>query len=198
MGLDPNFFVTEASVTCCGNVFRGRTLYLSEPLCRILSVQELRAIIGHELGHFRGDDTSFSLKFYPIYRGTVQSIEAIAASTSAMGEGGFAVIPAAYALGFFLHCFAQAESRISRDRELAADAIASECAGERTLGVALTKVCAHSIAWQRLSSLMEDRFLKEVRIGDKTYEAKAFLGNLSNAFVSLISDPSKPVSIEKR
>ncbi|MGA2182249.1 MAG: M48 family metalloprotease [Bryobacteraceae bacterium] len=35
-------------------------MYLSEPFCHILSVRELRAIIGHELGHFQGQDTVFS------------------------------------------------------------------------------------------------------------------------------------------
>lgn len=47
VGLDPNFFVTEAKVTCLNGVLTGRTLYCSLPLARILSRAELDAVIGH-------------------------------------------------------------------------------------------------------------------------------------------------------
>lgn len=57
VGLTPTFFVTEADVHCIGGTVTGRTMYLSVPLCRILTVEELSAVIAHELGHFRGEDT---------------------------------------------------------------------------------------------------------------------------------------------
>jgi hypothetical protein len=66
LGLDPNFFVTEADVICLDGRLSGRTLYCSLPLSRILSREEFSAIVGHELGHYRGLDTEFSLKFFPI------------------------------------------------------------------------------------------------------------------------------------
>jgi len=80
VGLDPNFFVTEAEVVCLDRALTGRTLYCSLPLCRILSKPEFTAIIGHELGHFQGQDTRFSASFYPIYRGTASSIHALSAA----------------------------------------------------------------------------------------------------------------------
>jgi hypothetical protein len=54
IGVDPTFFVTEAEVVTLSGRLWGRTLYCSMPLARILTVDELTAIIGHELGHFRG------------------------------------------------------------------------------------------------------------------------------------------------
>lgn len=50
VGLDPNFFVTEANVLCLTGKLTGRTLYCSLPLCRILTKQEMTSIVGHELG----------------------------------------------------------------------------------------------------------------------------------------------------
>lgn len=77
LGLEPNFFVTEADVVCLNGTVTGRTLYCSLPLCRIFSVEEFSAVIGHELAHFKGEDTKFSERFYQIYRGTASSIDSL-------------------------------------------------------------------------------------------------------------------------
>lgn len=65
LGLDPNFFVTSADVSLIGGgeTLRGESLFVSAPLSRLLSQQEFAAVIGHELGHFRGGDTEYSMKF---------------------------------------------------------------------------------------------------------------------------------------
>jgi len=47
VGLDPNFFVTEANVVCLSGKLTGRTLYCSLPLCRILSKSEMTSVVGH-------------------------------------------------------------------------------------------------------------------------------------------------------
>lgn len=79
IGLEPNFYVTSADVTVIpgSTTHSDETLYLSLPLMRILSRDELAAVVGHELGHFRGEDTKFSLRFYPIYAGTTQALMAL-------------------------------------------------------------------------------------------------------------------------
>ncbi len=69
-GLEPNFYVTEADVICVDGKLRGRTMYISLPLCRILNADEFTAVLGHELGHYKGLDTKFSKRFF-------QSIEAL-------------------------------------------------------------------------------------------------------------------------
>jgi len=51
------------------------------------TVAEFTAIVGHELGHFRGEDTAMSQQFYPIYRGTTAAIEGLAASGELASSG---------------------------------------------------------------------------------------------------------------
>src|SRR5262249_41710129 len=122
MGLEPNFYVTSADVVVYpgANKQPNETLYLSLPLMRLLSYDELTAVIGHELGHFRGEDTDFSLKFYPIYAGTGQPLAALE-SQSVNGARALALLPACAILSFFMEQFAHAERAIGRHRELEAD-----------------------------------------------------------------------------
>jgi Zn-dependent protease with chaperone function len=108
VGLDPNFFVTEAEVQYPGGTCNGRTLYCSLPLSRILRTEEFIGIIGHELGHFKGEDTKFSQQFFPIYRGTVNSIAALQHS-GGQGSGVIALLPAIALFSYFLECFSVAE-----------------------------------------------------------------------------------------
>jgi Zn-dependent protease with chaperone function len=149
VGLDPNFFVTEADVTCLSGKLSGRTLYCSLPLCRILSKEELTAIIGHELGHFKGQDTKFSERFYPIYRGTASSLAALQAAAG-KGSGSIPLLPALAVLSYFLECFSVAESRLSRERELAADQAGSSITSPKTIAAALVKLHAFTGMWEGL------------------------------------------------
>lgn len=149
VGLDPNFFVTEADVVGLDGKRSGRTLYCSLPLCRVLSADEFSSIIGHELGHYQGQDTEYSLKFFPIYRGTLSSIESLRKA----GSGTFRAMtlrPAIAVLSYFLECFAGAERRISRERELSADQTGVSVTDARTFAAALVKVHAFSGVWDRV------------------------------------------------
>jgi Zn-dependent protease with chaperone function len=144
-GLDVNFFVTQAEVITPNGPCRGRTLFCSLPLARILTVDEFTAIVGHELGHFRGEDTAMSQQFYPIYRGTTAAIDGLAASGG--GARGLALLPAAALLGFFLDRFAAAERRQSRARELLADRAGVEATSVRAMAAALAKTHAYADLW---------------------------------------------------
>jgi Zn-dependent protease with chaperone function len=156
VGLDCNFFVTEAPVRALQRTkggweavgygprnLEGRTMFLSLPLSRILTQEELRGVLGHELAHYQGEDTAFSRKFYPIYRGTHDAIEALRESG---GEewGNLALIPGVAILSFFLEAFAAAENTISRERELVADKAGAKLVGQQSMGAALVKVHAFS------------------------------------------------------
>jgi Zn-dependent protease with chaperone function len=76
VGLEPNFFATAATLKLVGEgkPLSGEFLYLSLPLMRLFNVSELRAVMGHELGHFKGADVAYSLKFAPVYRGLSHAI----------------------------------------------------------------------------------------------------------------------------
>ncbi|MCX7603707.1 MAG: M48 family metalloprotease [Bryobacteraceae bacterium] len=183
IGLDPSFFVTEADVQCFDGEVHGRTLYVSAPLCRILTLEELKAVLAHELAHFHGEDTKFSLRFYPIYRGCIDSLEA----ASTVGEGSWfrslLLMPALNMLAFFLECFSAAEKKISRERELAADAVAANVAGGRTFAIALVKVVIFSLLWQRLLEALYAALQKEMaEIDGKPELQDLVLSNVSTLF----------------
>lgn len=170
VGLEPTFFVTEAAVKRVGGYFQGRTLYLSLPLCRILSAEELRAVIGHELGHFRGADTVFSQKFYPIYRSVTTSLFALEASQHG-GLRGLVLLPAAAILKLYMEAFESAESEIGRERELVADQAGAEASSARALASSLVKL--HAFGYYYLSA--RDRLCESLTAGKSA-------GNLSLLF----------------
>ena len=180
-GLDANFFVTEAPVQTPDGTLRGRTMYLSLPLTRILSVDELRAIVGHELGHYHGRDTTWSRKFYPVYRGTSEALDRLAHDARG-GLGSLILIPAVALLGFFLDRFATAERAISRERELAADHVGATLVGPVVTATALVKVHAFAGHWYRL----------QADLTASLAGGRAVPANASRVFAGLVADAAGP------
>ena len=154
VGLEPNFFVTSAEVVtpASGKPLAGETLYVSVPLARLMTVPEFAAVIGHELGHFRGEDTVFSLKFAPIFAGLA---EALADTKFDKGEKihhGLAKVPARAILHFVMDVFAINERAISRQRELVADQAGAEASSAKALVTALTKTSLYAGLWDVLQN----------------------------------------------
>jgi len=186
VGLDPNFFMTEADVMCLNGNLSGRTLYCSLPLSRILTTSEFLSIIGHELGHFKGLDTKFSERFYPIYRGTASSIAGLLQATGGDRSAAIiAILPAIAILSYFLECFSVAESRISRDRELAADKVGASVTDVATIATALVKVHAFSGLWDRLQHAAAEAL----------QEGKAFV-NASKTYAEAVASSAHPKALD--
>lgn len=175
VGLEPNFFVTSAEVRIPNSPrpLQGETLYVSLPLARLMNVSEFAAVIGHELGHFRGEDTAYSLKFAPVYAGLGN---ALMATSHESGEGiaGLAKLPAKAMLNFMMDIFAMNERAIGRERELMADEAGAEASSARALVTSLMKISLYVEIWafiqaenvhrlnegkttKNLSSLLESR-----------------------------------------
>lgn len=175
VGLEPTFFVTSAEIKIPDRPrpLEGETLYVSLPLSRLMTVSEFAAVVGHELGHFRGEDTAYSLKFAPVYAGLGQ---ALMATTHESGEGisGLAKLPAKAMLSFMMDIFARNERTIGRERELLADQAGAEAASAQALVTSLIKVSLYARIWdfiqaenvarlnkgrttRNLSSLLESR-----------------------------------------
>ena len=148
IGLEPNFYATSADVVVRpGQITHSdETLYLSLPLMRTLSREELTAVIGHELAHFRGEDTRFSLEFYPIYAGTARALEALH-NESRAGARGLAMMPGIAILSFFIEQFATAERGLGRARELEADQAGASVSSPAALATALLKIGAFTRLW---------------------------------------------------
>jgi Zn-dependent protease with chaperone function len=184
-GLDPNFFVTEVQVESLDGTAGGRTLYVSLPLSHILSVPELRAVLGHEMGHFRGDDSRFSREFYPVYRGASEATGALASGTGTGTSASIALLPAELILALFIDAFALPERAISRDRELAADQVGTDSASARDLASALVKLHAFTDRWgPSLEALVDGAR------GGKP------LANAGILFVESVRSSAKPAALE--
>jgi Zn-dependent protease with chaperone function len=172
VGLEPTFFVTSADVELIGVgglKLEGRTLFLSLSLMEVFSKDELCAVIGHELGHFRGQDTEYSLKFAPTYSRLSTAINAMSAHDNSGTS--IALLPALAMLSLCLTEFASAERTVGRERELLADQAGAEAASAQALAIALVKVSVFSGCW----SLLTERQIDELVKG-------SFVANLSRAY----------------
>ena len=147
IGLEPTFYVTSCDVQVPGmeQPLKGQSLYLSAPLMRLMSRNEMAAIVGHELGHFSGDDTVYSLKFAPVYAGLGSALEAMEGA----GEGvaGLAKLPAKAALSFMYEIFSRNERTIGRERELRADRVGASVSSPMDLATSLVKVSLYAGLW---------------------------------------------------
>lgn len=124
VGLTEGFFVSAGPKVLepSGDTLSGRTLYLPLPYLPLLRADELASIIGHELAHFAGGDTAYSLRFLPIYAGVGRSLDAVAAAGAGSGSA-FGLLSPATRLGrFVMDRFHHAVRHWSRAREFAADA----------------------------------------------------------------------------
>jgi Zn-dependent protease with chaperone function len=132
VGMQLNFYVTELAVRHDNGVASGKTLYLSHPLLRQLSEEEIVSIIGHELGHFIGEDTRLTREFYPLRMKVHGTMVALARS----GPVSWSSL---HFLNFFTWCFGETEQAMSRQRELLADAKAAALTSPQVAARALVK-----------------------------------------------------------
>lgn len=177
LGLEPSFFVTAAPLQIGSErQVQGRTLYLSMPLMRVLERDEFSAIVGHELGHFRGADTEFSTRFSPLYTRLRQAMEGLNKE-----EYSWVSSLAKRPVMFIVHdCylrFAGAERTVGRERELLADRAAVEATSADTFARALVKVAACGPIWNQMVHA-QLRHLGEGRSFD----------NMSTVYVSGLED----------
>ncbi|MEL6980314.1 MAG: M48 family metalloprotease [Pseudomonadota bacterium] len=144
VGLEPTFFATAAPVATPERPepLDGETLYLSLPLLRLFTKAELNAVLGHELGHFRGGDTDYSMRFAPVYRSLVKAIHALEGDDGRVDW--VAAIPGSMILKLMLEAFGRNERRISRDREFEADRAGLEVSNAEGLGLSLAKVAVYA------------------------------------------------------
>lgn len=163
-----SFFVTQAKVVCFGGRVKGRTLCLSAPLLRILNAEELKAVLAHELAHFSGLDTQYSIRFYPVYRGTQSALREIYnLQRSRSGYENYMLLPqllSAWILESYLRTFGNLERKISREREMRADLVASDVVSSEALGSALKKVYGYGNLWSHVAERSLLNSLQEGKI----------------------------------
>ncbi|MEB6588339.1 M48 family metalloprotease [Pseudomonas asiatica] len=144
VGCLEGFYVTSAEVLLQPDERRlqGRTLYLPLPLLAVLSRRESDAVIAHELAHFSGEDTAYSMRFAPIYQGVWRSIGVLGEHMEAGFLRGLLTLPA-YALAMYsMQRFDHAVSHWSRERELLADAAGARIDGPQAVVDSLVRISA--------------------------------------------------------
>lgn len=148
LGLDPTFFATNAPIhtPTSRRLLTGQTLYLSLPLMRVLSLEEVKAVVGHELAHFTGADTTFSRHFAPIYRGLAEASHVT--DDSKPRDRNLLLLPARLFLRFMTDCFSRNAAKASRKRELRADRLGANASTPTDLSYALIKCGILSSLWR--------------------------------------------------
>lgn len=146
LGMDLSFFATNAPLRPLGETrLKGESLYLSLPCLRLLSEGELRAVIGHELGHFTGKDTRYSMAFAPAFRGLEEAVSA--ARKPIWRLPNLLGWLAAERLDYLAWLFHRNAAAVSRDREFAADMKGAEASSAADLAAALIKMFILSQVW---------------------------------------------------
>jgi Zn-dependent protease with chaperone function len=152
MGLTTSFYVTEFPVRHTAGVTSGRILYLSEPMMRQMPLDEITAIIGHEMGHFHGEDTALTRELSPLLVKSDRTMGLLA-------EAGWVGAPAMHAMGVFSYFFEKSISAFRRERELLADAAGASITSAKSAALALAR---YSYASEIYSATLDLHVLKKI------------------------------------
>ncbi|MBM3494297.1 MAG: hypothetical protein FJX72_08255 [Armatimonadetes bacterium] len=151
VGLEPNFYVSAYPISLPGGRCIGdgcKTLYLAGPLMQTLTIEEFSAVVGHELGHFRGEDVAYSLTFAPLYERMHAALDSMCEARGGLRIlSTLAAIPLCAVVAGFLFEFAACDSSIRRERELRADEAGAQAASRAAMARALVKIILYSPQW---------------------------------------------------
>jgi Zn-dependent protease with chaperone function len=141
VGLTDGFYVTAHAMRLVpsGQQLTGETMYLPLTYLSLLQRDEISAILAHELGHFAGADTAYSLKFSPIYQRLVASLHAIYGRKD---SSPWMDLPATSFIEYLLERFDLAVKHWSRQREFAADQVAARLVSGDAIARSLVRVTA--------------------------------------------------------
>lgn len=159
LGMQPMFYVTELSVIHSAGRSEGRVLYLSLPLMKMLNSDQLASIIGHEMGHFKGEDTLLTRQLYPLKQKTFLTAMSVE-------QAGLVGLPAIHMLNLFFSSFEPILMKVSRDREFLADKVGAAISSEKDSGHALIRAIYYGHVW----GLAYQQSLQEGKAIDGYYE----------------------------
>ncbi|MFI0418167.1 M48 family metalloprotease [Spongiactinospora sp. 9N601] len=124
-----------------GLVATRRRMYIGLPLLQALTVDEMRAVLGHELGHYSGAHTRLGA---PVYRGRV----ALGAAVGHLGR--HPVLQRVFLA--YAKLYMRVSQAVSRRQELEADRFAVTIAGREAMSGALRKVRFTALGWDLFMS----------------------------------------------
>lgn len=113
-----------------------RTMYIGLPLLQELTVDEMRAVLGHELGHYSGAHTRLGA---PVYRGRL----ALIATVEGLDDHPWM----RKVFSTYATLYLRISQAVSRRQELEADEFSVAIGGRRAASEALRKIHLTSDAW---------------------------------------------------
>ena len=177
IGLTTDFYATSANVRIFNGVeeklLKDETLYISLPYLRVLTIKEFEGIVGHELGHFEGDDTLYCVKFAPIYSRLNEQFRSLDEDET---KESILIKLAVYPIIFLFNEFSRKEEKISKAQELKADVFGSKASGDAKVFInGLAKLYIYGLVWDEV----ENGYREIVR-----QKVKTKIENLSMEFIS--------------
>lgn len=153
VSFEPDLHVHQVQSTLMdGTKIKGRTLTIGLVFLRYLSTSEIQAIVAHELAHFKGRDTLFSVYVAPAYKSLktalanlyeLTSSDSADESSDGSSNRGWMSLPNLLTVLIFSKYFYSLQkmySSLDRVREARADIIASVLYGSNNFSDALQKV----------------------------------------------------------
>ncbi|UBU15835.1 M48 family metallopeptidase [Nonomuraea gerenzanensis] len=153
-----------------------RRMFIGLPLLQTLTVDEMRAVLGHELGHYSGAHTRLGA---PVYRGRVSLIATV------RGLHNHPFIQRLFT--WYAKLYLRVSQAVSRRQELEADQLAVAIGGRQAMAGALRKIHATATGWD----LYVNTYLSLTGAGG-VRPASVFGG-----FHALMSDPDRQAEIAK-
>ena len=126
-------------------ILKKNTMHISLPFLRVLTIDELASIVGHEIGHFEGEDTIYSMKFAPIYRKLNNQLVAFEKEV----EESFSHLLGIYPIIFLYNEFTRKEEKISKIQEFKADEFGASAGNKLASIIALAKLYIYGTIWDR-------------------------------------------------
>lgn len=153
--LGPLCFGTESPVRLADATVTGRTLGLSLVLLYLLDVDELRAVIAHELDHFRRQDTRPKRLQTLFTDFAARTLLVVATVTARLPDPICALLRPLVRFGLARFAFWQRAKMV--ERELLADRAAADLAGTAAWASSLVKADLVTAVW----SVIEDELLQD-------------------------------------
>jgi Zn-dependent protease with chaperone function len=153
-----------------------RRMFIGLPLLQTLTVDEMRAVLGHELGHYSGAHTRLGA---PVYRGRVSLIATV------QGLRNHPFIQRLFT--WYAKLYLRVSQAVSRRQELEADRFAVAIGGRQAMSGALRKIHATAHGWDVYVS----NYLVLTGAGGSR-PATVFGG-----FHALMSDPDRQAELAK-
>ncbi|NBF00400.1 M48 family metallopeptidase, partial [Nonomuraea sp. K271] len=115
-----------------------RRMFVGLPLLQTLTVDEMRAVLGHELGHYSGAHTRLGA---PVYRGRVSLIATV------QGLRNHPFVQRLFT--WYAKLYLRVSQAVSRKQELEADQFAVAIGGRQAMAGALHKIHTTAIGWDQ-------------------------------------------------